>query len=137
MTMRQNWRFRPSPPASVLTRTVAPARKRSRDSSFSRQPSSPWNTAGSMPTSRSAETIESWVERNWVKTMHFSPPRAVMRLISERTLLGSRLASAARAASTFRRRASSPSGLRLSFSSVARAAAHEEPISFCSTTSVK
>ena len=112
-------------------------RKRSIASSFSRHESSPWNTAGSIPAALSVSTITCWVARNWVKTMAFSVPSESRHLSSHRTLLGERLASWARAVRSLRRRASSPPGSRLSFSSVEAAAAHEEPISFCSTISVK
>ena len=90
-----------------------------------------------MPISRSAATIESCVERNCVNTIAFCPLSASMRLSSDRTLPCLAPTSPARAAKAFMRLASRPSGLRLSFSSVERAAAHEEPISFWSTTSVK
>ena len=64
-------------------------------------------------------------------------PYFVSKDLYEIFVLGDSLAASALAHSAFSRLESSPSGFWASFSSVARAAAHDDPISFCNTISVK
>jgi len=132
---RQNWRFRPSPPASVLNRIRREPRKSSTARSFSATLRLPWKMAGSTPSRRSRSARYSCVRRNCVKTRIFSSFSSCFTSPASPSAFVLSWTSWAIRASLFRRRRNGvPEKTRRLRSRVLAAAQALEPISFCRTS---
>src|SRR3954462_6672717 len=110
---RQNWKFRPSPPASVEIRIDGPSGSRNCATSMSRRSGerSSWKTPGRRPCRSIAPFSRSSDSRWATKTSVFSPG-PIQRAdcsTSQRTRGSSRSASAARAAVSSSSRSSTAS----------------------------